>query len=452
MTSRPASQSRGIVATLIVVAVVAPVAMLSPWLLSVALILSCGIYVSFEFALVKIPIRKLERDVEAGVRGAGSLLHMKREMNAMLAACQFGITLTSLGLTLALEPAIHHALLEYQQLAEYSTAMAMAIGAFFHVTFGELIPKGLALVVPAQVLYLTGPFMRVFRFLAVPFIKTCNTIANVVVRAVSGKDPDLDAHHDEGVDIGEALVYAHASGKLKPQQLQLMRNVLAFADRTAREIMTPARRVVTLELRRDWDENLRIADDNGYSRLPVTDGDPHNVIGYVRRAEILKAALHGRRELAAQVLPIEKRPESTSLSRLNLFHGAPMLALYDEHDSFTGLLTAEDLVEQIVGEIYDDTDDLHAPEAERLDGGAYRLSGAMLLEQAAELIGAPDLSRHQDVDTVGGLIGKKLGRLPKVGDEVELGGYLATIESAKGFRVVSLHLRRPSAATGPATP
>jgi CBS domain containing-hemolysin-like protein len=439
--STSSSQKRAIVTTLVLVALVAPLAALSPWILSVLLIATCGVYVSFEFALVKMPMSKLERDVKSGVAGAGHLLAMKREMNAMLAACQFGITLTSLGLTLALEPAIHDSLVGYQDLAEYSTAMAMTIGAFFHVTFGELVPKSLALVVPGKVLYLTAPFMRIFRFLAVPFIKTCNTIANVAVQMLTGKNPDTQTHHDEGVEIGQALVYAHASGEIKPQQLQLMRNVLSFADRTAREVMTPARLVVTLDLRRTWEENTRIADEHGFSRLPVTDGDPHNVVGYARRAEILKAEIHGLRDLAALVQPIEKRLETTALTRLNLFQGSPMLALYDEHDSFTGLLTAEDLVEQIVGEIYDDTDEPAAPEQISLEDGKLRISGAMLLGSVAELLAAPELANHEDIDTIGGLVGKKLGRMPRTGDEVDLGAHFATIEASKGFRVLSLIVR-----------
>src|SRR5688572_1841883 len=102
---QPVSQRRGIVITLLLLAMLAPLVALSPWVLSGALILGCAIYVAFEFALVKLPLHRLERDVDNGIPGAGVLLKMKREMNAMLAASQFGITLTSLGLTLALEPA-----------------------------------------------------------------------------------------------------------------------------------------------------------------------------------------------------------------------------------------------------------------------------------------------------------------------------------------------------------
>lgn len=445
----PSSQKRAVISTLVLIALVAPLAALSPWILSLLLIVTCGVYVAFEFALVKVPMSKLERDVKARVAGASHLLAMKREMNAMLAACQFGITLTSLGLTLALEPAIHQALASYQNVAEYSTALAMSIGALFHVTFGELVPKSLALVVPSKVLYLTAPFMRIFRFLAVPFIKTCNTIANVVVRILTGKNPDTDAHHEEGVEIGQALVYAHASGEIKPQQLQLMRNVLSFSDRTAREVMTPARLVVTLDLKKSWEENTRIADEHGFSRFPVIDGDPHNVVGYARRAEILKAEIHQRRELSKLLQPIEKRLETIALTRLNLFQGSPMLALYDEHDSFTGLLTAEDLVEQIVGEIYDDTDDPAAPETSQLEDGKLRMSGAVLLGNAAEILSEPDLANHEDIDTIGGLVGKKLGRMPRSGDEVDLGGHLATVEASKGFRVLTLLVRPKPEAVAP---
>jgi CBS domain containing-hemolysin-like protein len=449
MPSSPSSK-QGFGGTLLLIAIAAPLAALSPWVLSSVLILGCGIFVAFEFALVKIPVRKLERDVAGGVRGSEQVLAMKRDMNAMLAACQFGITLTSLGLTLALEPAIHHALIAYEAIANLSTALAMALGAFFHVTFGELVPKGLALVVPGKVLYATAPFMRMFRVIAVPFIKTCNGIANGITAGLTGKNPDVDAHHEEGVSIGEALVYAHASGEIKPEQLELMRNVLSFADRTAREVMTPVRYVATLDLQNTWEENMAVAEEQGFSRFPVLDGDPHNVVGYVRRAELLKAELRGKRDLKALLHPIDRRPETVSLGRLNLFSGTPMIAVFDEHDSFTGLLTAEDVVEQIVGEIYDETDEREAPDIERLEEGVLRMAGNVLLERAAELLAVDDIAEHEDVDTIGGLVIKKLARMPKTGDQVRVGPYIASVEGAKGFRIAKLRFS-PAAVTVPPT-
>jgi len=436
---------RGLVATLLLLAVLAPLAAMSPWTLSLCLILGCAIYVAYEFALVKVPLHKLERDVDAGISGAQVVLDMKKEMNAMLAASQFGITLTSLGLTLALEPAIHDALGENHSIAAYSAALAMGIGAILHVTFGELVPKGIALVVPVKVLYVTAPFMRMFRWLAVPFIKTCNTLANVIVQGITGRNPDSHASHEESVDIGQALFYAYSAGELKPQQLRLMRNVLAFTDRTVREAMTPAREVIYLDLSKSWEQNMAIADEQGFSRLPVVDGDPHNVVGYARRADLLQAQLRGASDLKTLLRPIERRPETSSLGGLNLFRGSPMIAVFDEHDSFTGLITAEDIVEQIVGEIYDETDDAPAkPELEPLSDGSLRVAGSMLLAPAGEALGLEELDDHQDIDTIGGLVLKLLGRQPKVGDEVEIQDYKATVEGARGFRIVSLlFARRP---------
>jgi CBS domain containing-hemolysin-like protein len=426
------------VVTVLCVIALAGLSVLSPWLLSAALIAGCGVYVAFEFALVKVSLRTLERDESNGVPGAGVLLVMKREMNSLLAACQFGITLTSLGLTLALEPAIHDALAGHESVAAFSAALAMSLGAFVHVTFGELIPKGLALVVPSKVLYFTAPFMRIFRILAVPFIKTCNAIANAAVHFLTGKHPDTDAHHEENVEIDDALLIAHASGQIEPEQLQLMRNVLAFVDRTVREVMTPARRVAYLDLQRSWEDNLKAAEEHGYSRFPVADGDLNRIVGYVRRAELLKAELQQRRDLKSLVLPIERRPEAASLAKLNLFQGTPMIAVYDEHDTFTGLLTAEDIVEQIVGEIYDETDEPGVADIDVLTDGRIRLKGSVLLETAAQAIGLEELLEHPDVDTIGGLVLKVLARQPAKGDTVELGGYRIEVEGAKGFRITSL--------------
>jgi CBS domain containing-hemolysin-like protein len=444
---RPVPPSRKLLAvTFFIVAALVGLSVLNPWLLSAALIVGCGVYVAFEFALVKVSSRSLERDEAKGVAGAGVLLGMKKEMNSLLAACQFGITLTSLGLTLALEPAIHDALAGHDKIAAFSPAIAMSLGAFVHVTFGELVPKGLALVVPAKVLYLTAPFMRMFRILAVPFIKTCNATANTIVHFLTGKHPDTDAHSEENVEIDDALLIAQASGQIRPEQLKVMRNVLAFVDRTVREVMTPARRVAYLDLQQSWDDNLKAAEEHGYSRLPVADGDLNKIVGYVRRAELLKAELQQRRDLKALLLPIERRPEVASLAQLNLFQGTPMIAVYDEHDTFTGLLTAEDIVEQIVGEIYDETDEPSAAHIDVLPDGSIRMKGGVLLETAAEAIGLEDLLLHQDVDTIGGLILKILARQPAKGDTVELGGYRVEVEGAKGFRITSL-LFQPLAPT-----
>jgi CBS domain containing-hemolysin-like protein len=315
------------------------------------------------------------------------------------------------------------------------------------------VPKGIALVVPLQVLYVTAPFMRMFRWIAVPFIKTCNAVANVIVQGITGRHPD-SAAHEENVDLGQALVYAASAGELKPEQLRLMRNVLAFTDRTVREAMTPARQVIYLDLQNTWEENMAIADGEGFSRLPVVDGDPHSVVGYARRADLLQAELRGSRDLLALVRPIERRPETASLGRLNLFRGSPMIAVFDEHDSFTGLLTAEDIVEQIVGEIYDETDDAPAkPELEPLSDGSLRVAGSMLLAPAGEALGLAELDEHQDIDTIGGLVLKLLGRQPKVGDEVDIEEYRATVEGARGFRIISLlFARRPDAANAAPEP
>jgi CBS domain containing-hemolysin-like protein len=436
------SSMQSLLPTLVMLAILAPLMMLSPWTLSVGLILLCGVYVSHEFALVKVPVRQLEREVRDGKPGAALLLKMKQEMNAMLAACQFGITVTSLGLTLALEPAIHHALQRYEGLDAYSTGLAMFVGAFFHVTFGELVPKGLALVVPSKVLYSTAPFMRLFRFLAIPFIKTCNSIANLAVRAMTGRNPETDHGHEESVDINEAILHASATGQIAPGQLSLMRNVLHFAERTAREVMTPAKDVVALNLQEPWAANLELTEENGYSRYPVVDGDWYNVVGYVRRADLLKAELKGQRDLKQLLLPIERRPETVMLTQINLFQGAPIIAVYDEYDTFVGLLTSEDVVEQIVGEIYDESDDRERPSVEQVSDSVFRLDGACLLDEAADVLALADLDEHVDVDTIGGLVTKVLGRQPRAEDQVTLGGFRVIVESAQGFRIRTLRFER----------
>jgi len=160
--------------------------------------------------------------------------------------------------------------------------------------------------------------------------------------------------------------------------------------------------------------------------------------------------VEGQRDLQALLRPMERRPETVRISALNLFHGSPLVALYDEHDSFVGLLTAEDVVEEIVGEIYDETDERGGQKLQRLPDGKIRVSGSLLLDQVGEALGMREqLADETDVDTIGGLVVKRLGREPASGDQVELGDYRVTVEGASGFRVLRLRFEPlPPAAPG----
>lgn len=411
------------------------------WLGSILLIVGCGLFVSFEFAIVKIAKRELEQDAASGISGARVLLHMKQNLNAFLAVCQFGITLTSLGLTLVLEPAIHRTLAQHTAIAEYSALLAMLIGAFFHVTFGELVPKGLALVVPRAALYRIYPFMQLFYYPSIPFIRVFNSIANLIVRLLTGKDPDRDIAQDDGrISLTEAALHARATGQITPEQFTIMKNVIRYSERTAREVMTPARDVVALDLADDWKRHLAVIRENGYSRYPVIHQDWDNVIGYVRAIDILEVSLDGRCDLRPLIRPIERRPETVELRQIDLFHGSPMVACFDEHDQFVGILTGEDAAEQILGEIYDETDDMDEPAFRRLDGGRLGVDGSLLLDEAAEYLGLPDLAEEEDVDTLGGLVIKRLGKLPRPGDQIELGPYRVTVAKTQGFKIHRLLL------------
>lgn len=448
-SAQPASKPR-VLPTLLVLLVLVPLLSANPWSLSAGLIALCGVYVAFEFALVKVSVRALQQDARLGVRGASTALAMKQDMNAMLAACQFGITVTSLGLTLALEPAIHELLEHHAQgLLErvrvwvepraFSVGAAMVLGSLLHVTFGELVPKSLALIVPQSVLYRTVAFMGLFRLAAIPFIATCNGVANLVVRLTTGKDPSRDIHHEESIDLREALIHATSSGQIAPEQLSIMKNVLRFAERTAREIMTPEANVAAIRLPCGWDEIMKLVEEHRYSRYPVIEGDWHHLLGYVRHIDVLRADAKGQRDVLPLVRPMERRPETVLISALNLFQGSPLVALYDEHDGFVGLLTAEDVVEEIVGEIYDETDERGGQRIQHLPDGRVRLSGALLLDQVGEALKLrEELARETDVDTIGGVVLKRLGRQPTAGDQVEVGPYRAVVEEARGFKIARL--------------
>ena len=414
------------------------------------LVLANGFFVAAEFAIVKIRgtrLKELAAEGNVRARWAG---HVVRHLDSYLSATQLGITLASLGLGWLGEPFLAR-LLERplrglgvtspQALHSASFVVGFSIITFLHIVLGELAPKSLAIRKPqATSLAIAAPLIG-FYWLFFPIIWLFNGAANLVLRAM-GLPPAREfemAHSPE--ELGLILAESHKSGLLTEDEQRMIRGALTFRNRTAREIMVPRTRVVYLSTQRTLEENLKIAREELHTRFPLCDGDMDRVVGLLHIKDLLWA-LRERTGGApdGEILmslrrPIHILPELVRLDRLlQTFQQSrvQMAVLVNEYGVTEGLVTLEDLLEEIVGEIQDEFDE-EAPLLVRQPDGTWLIDASAPLARTAETLEMP--LPETDATTIGGYILELMGRIPARGDQVRAGRFLVTVEGASPRRI-----------------
>jgi CBS domain containing-hemolysin-like protein len=402
-----------------------------------------GFFVAAEFALVKVRPTQIETEASGGDRRAKIIRRMLKHLDAYLSATQLGITLTSLALGWIGEPAFawvigplirpfagdNPALLHSVSI----TVSFMAI-TILHIVLGEQAPKSIAIrKAEATSLNIAWP-LHIFYKVTYPLIWALNHAANALLRLV-GIQPATEgelAHDEEELRL---LLSSHEANRLPSQKRELLDNVFELSHRVARQIMLPRQDVVYLSTTRPLAENLRLARRTGHTRFPLCDDDLDHVIGLVH----IKDLFHRDRlpstlkEIARDIAFV---PETLELDRLlkrmrtERFH---LAAVIDEYGGVSGIVTLENVIEEIVGSIQDEFD-VEKPELVERGDGVYQVSGGMLVEDLEAELGL-ELS-ERDEDTIGGVVLSELGRNPAVGDKIELGP--AEIE------VVEVHFNRVS--------
>ena len=432
----------------------------------VALVLANGFFVAAEFAIVKVRSTRLQELAEGGSSRAKLALRINRQLDAYLSACQLGITIASLGLGWVGEPALAHLLEsplrgvlgEGAVAASHAiaTGIAFAIITFLHTVVGELAPKSLAIAkAEPTTLWSAGP-LHFFYVLSYPLIVVLNGAANLLLRSV-GLPPATGhdgAHSEEELRL---IFEASArSGTLSESTKDLLTNIVDYTERVAREVMTPRARVDVLDARRSWDENIKHAIAGEWTRYPVVEGERGKIIGFVHTKDFFKAMNDPQsprdiRQLVRQPLIV---PESMPLDRLRRRIQATrtqMALVHDEYGTFVGVVTLEDCLEEIVGEIQDETDQETPPIVRDDQSGTTEVDGGVLLDDVEAEIGMdiPEDERG-DVDTVGGFVFARLGRPPALGDVVEFGRFRLVVTGVDGLRVAQLRISAlpPPAAAG----
>lgn len=450
-----------------------------PWLglLAVcALVAANAFFVAAEFALVKVRATRVEQLVIEGNTVARILQQQTAHLDNFIAATQLGITLASLALGWVGEPSLAHlfeplfGLIGATTLATdvadaVAIALSFAIITSFHIVLGELVPKSVALQRTEQVsLFVAAPllvFARVFR----PFIVLMNGAGNAVVRLL-GLSPTGEQGEIHSAEELELLVaQSGEAGALDPGEEVLLRHVFDFGDKRARDVMTPRGDIVAIEEHTSLEKAARLCLSSGATRLPVYRGTLDQIIGVAHAKDLLRLCLDAHASEAdgasASSLAAMARPATFVLENSHLRdtlatfrrEGTHLALVVGEFGQVEGLLTLEDVLEELVGEIHDEYDlDEETPIVQQADG-RWLVSGTESYEHVREVVGLPAIPpiERGQYNTLAGLVMLRLGRVPQVGDHIQVGGdWEVEVVAMDGRRVSQLLLRRVERETPPA--
>jgi len=425
-----------------------------------ALVLANAFFVAAEFALVGARKTRLDELSRAGDRKATLARRAIQSLDRYISATQLGITLSSLGLGWIGEPALAHLIdgafrflpPATQAVAAHSLAVAIAFAiiTILHIVLGELMPKALALLYPEDVSRWTAPPLIGFAWVMAGPIKLLNGSANALLRILGIRSPGEHERVHSPEEIRLLVAQSEEGGSLERDDARLLAGVFEFSEKTAEDVMTPRTQVVALDASATVEQAAEVVATAHRSRYPVHVDSLDEVVGVIHSKDILRAlratptATVGSIARAPLMVPGTREVEDVlaDMKRLK----SHMAIVLDEYGGMAGLVTMEDLLEEIVGDIYDEHD---AP----LRVGAAP-AGETVLDGAMEI--GDFNTRHNatlddtDYTTLGGLLFGQLGRLPKVGDRVELDRFRFEIVSMEGRRIGQVRLL-PSEAP-PTTP
>lgn len=419
------------------------------------LIAANGLFVAAEFSLVAVRRPTIEGAAARGDRGARGVLRELQRLSFILSAAQFGITVTSLLVGFLAEGAIGDTLvvpvveaigLPPESSRGVSIATAFLLSTGLQMVVGELAPKNLAIARPEAVSRATAPAMRVFGWVFGPIIRIFDGAASWMTEKVFGVEVADELAGGHTLDELSRIIAASSDeGVLSDQQAELLSRAVGLWDRRASEVLVPAPDVVWLEADQSVEDLRAASRDTGHSRFPVRDGD--DVVGTVHVKDLLRVERDDRARMATMrdlATPCLIVPESEPLRRLlaSLRSDRRTFAVVvDEYGSVAGILTLEDLLEQLVGDIEDEFDRDRVPVVRRVGRGRFHVAGSLRLDRFADAVGVALPSG--DYETVAGLVMHDLGRIPEAGETVELEGAVLTVIRMEGVRIVEVEVHRP---------
>lgn len=399
--------------------------------LALLLVVACGAFVAAEFSFITIDRPTVERAAAEGDRRAADVLSALGSLSTQLSGAQVGITLTNLLIGFLAEPSVARLIdgpLEAAgvpggAVSGVSIALALALATALTMVFGELVPKNLAIARPLATARAVSGFQRGFTRLFGPAIRFFNNTANAILRRL-GVEPQEELASARSAEELTSLVRRSAErGTLELDTAMLLERSIAFGDRHADDVMTPRVRMEAIQADSDLLATLERARRTGRSRFPVIDGDNDRVVGIIHIKDVVSVPHERRHAVPVRALMVEPVfvPSSVGLDSLlaELQRGGLQMAIVvDEFGTVDGIVTLEDLIEEIVGEVRDEHDKRDDSIRRNADG-TWSLSGLLRPDEVARAVGLA-LPEDEEYETLGGLVGFHLGRMAQKGDTVEL--------------------------------
>ena len=435
---------------------------MTEWLLvlaGVGLTIGTALFVATEFSLVALDRPTVQRAIDAGDTGAGSVLSSLRRLSTQLSAAQVGITLTTLVLGFLTTPSLGRLLrtplgaIGLAGTARDSTADALAllVATVFSMVFGELLPQFLGISAPLATAKVVAPPVRWFALVSRPLILLLNGSANLVLRALSITPQEELSGARTPQELASLVRRSAEAGTLDVGTARLVTRSLIFGEQTAADVMSPRARATSIERTATAEDVLRLARSTGHSRFPVTGEDWDDIDGIVHVKRAI-AVPHERRAdvpVSALMVPPLLVPETIRLDPLLLMlreHGLQLAVVVDEYGGTAGVVTLEDVVEEIVGEVSDEHDPSRTTGREFTDG-SWTVPGLWRPDEVRDRLGArvPEDSAYE---TTGGFVMAALGRIPEVGDTVSVPGWEISVLAMDGMRADRLRFVPVAAPSG----
>ncbi len=419
----------------------------------VVLIALTGFFVATEFAIVKVRMSKIDQLVLENRKGAVAAKKVVTHLDEYLSACQLGITVTALGLGWLGEPTVEKLLLPLFSHFEVNEALSHVLSfgiafisvTFLHVVIGELAPKTVAIQKAETIALLFSTPIIWFYKIMFPFIWFLNGSARTLV-GLFGLKPASEhemAHSEEELRL--LMSESYKSGEINQNELKYMNNIFEFDERIAKEIMVPRTEIVAISIDDTFDDVMEIIKLENYTRYPVVDGDKDHIPGFLNVKGFLTDSLTGEKSFESfsvedYINPVIHVIETVPIHELLVKmqkESIHIAILIDEYGGTSGLVTIEDIIEEIVGEIRDEYDDEEVPDVRKLGEGHYIISSKVMIEEVNTLLGM-DIN-HEEVDTIGGwFLTNHIDA--EAGSTIEADGYVFKVQQIDGYQIQFLEV------------
>ena len=425
--------------------------MISNILITLLFVFFNGFFVAAEFAIVKVRSSQLELKAQEGNRFAILSKHIVSHLDAYLAATQLGITLSSLALGWIGEPVVSKMIITFMELVGINVSPELAHGialpvafliiTILHIVFGELAPKSLAILRPEQTtLFISYP-LQCFYWICRPFIWLLNGFANLILR-MFGLHTASEAESYSSDELKYLVDQVRESGNIEDSNYDIIRNAFDFSERTARQVMVPRTQVLAIDVN-DYDsETLETVIEDGFSRIPCYEDSIDNIIGIVHLKDILKKMRqNGEVDIRPIVRPVSFVPETKRIGQIlkefQIKHQQIAMVL-NEYGGIEGIITMEDILEELVGEIQDEYDN-EIPFVEKISDNIYSVIATAAISDINNQL-PHSIDKAKQYDTLAGYLIDKFGRIPNTHDKLQAEGYEFSVLKKNKTSIVLVQL------------